>query len=204
MKKQHKVGIMGGTFNPIHTAHLILAEHAYEQYELDTVLIMPSKNPPHKDNDEILPEENRVTMIEMAIKDNPHFELSRIELKREGTTYTVDTLEYLTSQYEDTEFYFIIGGDSLYQIDTWKNPERIFQLCHILAATRYGLEKEVIKERIEELKIKYHGNIDLLDTPNLDISSKFIRTQVKDGKSIKYYVVNEVENYIYEQGFYLS
>ncbi len=126
MARTSKIGIMGGTFNPIHFAHLILAESAYEELNLDKILFMPSKKPPHKLNESIESDEHRIQMIQLAIKSNPHFDLSCVELEREGITYTADTLEELNRNYPQDEFYFIIGADSLFQIEDWWHPEQIF------------------------------------------------------------------------------
>jgi nicotinate-nucleotide adenylyltransferase len=202
MRQMKKVGIMGGTFNPIHTAHLILAEQAFEQFNLDTVLFMPSKNPPHKDNRSILSDSIRKEMVLLAIDNNPHFELSTVELDREGITYTADTMEYLSEINPDWEIYFILGADSLYHIDSWKSPEVIFAHSKILAATRYAIPDDHIKARIDELNQRYLSSIYLLKTPNLELSSEFIRNSVSENHSIKYYVPEEVENYILEHGLY--
>ena len=121
-----RIGIMGGTFNPIHSVHLIMAQVAYHQFHLDKVLFMPSKHPPHKDNSVIISDEHRTRMIQLAIDGNSNFEFSDLELKREVTTYTSDTLTYLTEKNPDTEYYFIIGGDSLEQLENWHKPEVIF------------------------------------------------------------------------------
>ncbi|MBQ9563768.1 MAG: nicotinate (nicotinamide) nucleotide adenylyltransferase [Lachnospiraceae bacterium] len=115
-----RIGIMGGTFNPIHLGHLILAENAYRQLDLDVVWFMPSGKPPHKPNTEILPNEDRVHMVELAIEGTPYFELSLLEIDRQGITYTVDTLEYLTKTRPEDQFFFLAGADSLYQFETWR------------------------------------------------------------------------------------
>lgn len=204
MEKIKKIGIMGGTFNPIHTGHLILAEAAYSQFELEVVYFMPSKNPPHKDLGEIVSDEHRSKMIMLAIKDNPHFKFSSLELEREGITYTVDTLEYLTEQNKDKEYYFIIGADSLYQIQTWRCPEKIFQMAHIVAATRYHLSNEKILEEIKYLNKEYDTSIEILHMPTIEISSKHIREKIKSRKSIKYYTPAVVEGYIENNKLYLA
>lgn len=197
-----KIGIMGGTFNPIHTAHLILAESSYDQLKLDKILFMPSKNPPHKLHSNILSEEYRIQMVRLAIAANPHFELSMVELKREGLTYTADTLAELKKQYPENEYYFILGADSLFQIEQWWEPERIFKLSHIIAAGRDLIPNKEIVEQIDYLSNKYNGNIHFLQTPNMDISSNFIRQNRRDGRSIRYYVPDAVENYIVENHLY--
>lgn len=197
-----KVGIMGGTFDPIHTAHLILAESSYEQLKLDKILFMPSKNPPHKIGSSILSEKHRVRMVYLAIEGNPHFELCTLEIEREGLTYTADTLEELQREHPENEYYFIIGADSLFQIDQWKSPERIFRLSHIIAAGRDLVPDREIKERIDDLTRKFGGRIHFLHIPNMDISSNFIRQNRKEGKSVRYYVPEAVERYILENHLY--
>ena len=197
-----KIGIMGGTFNPIHTAHLILANCSYEQCNLDQVLFMPSKNPPHKLNDHIISEEHRVRMVQLAIEKNPHFALSTIEIDREGVTYTAETLSGLRREYPENEYYFIMGADSLFQIEQWRSPERIMQLSHIIAAGRDHIPKPEMKEQIRYLTEKYNGSIQFLQVPNMDISSKSLRQYRSDGKSIRYYVPDSVEQYILNNRLY--
>lgn len=199
-----KIGIMGGTFNPIHVAHLILAESAYEQLKLDKILIMPSNNPPHKRHDSIVNDEHRIRMTELAIQNNSHFELSNVELEREGTTYTAETLEFLTKKYPDEEYYFILGADSLYQIEQWKAPEQIFELCHIVAAGRDSIPEQAILKQVNYLTMKFNAHIHYLEVPNMDVSSKLIRKYRKTGRSIRYYVPDAVEQYIKEQHLYLD
>ena len=119
-----KIGIMGGTFDPVHVGHLILGEAAYRQFSLERVWFMPSGNPPHKrDRTGGATDEQRVEMVRLAISDNPHFRLSLIEMYEDGYSYTYRTLEYLRKQYPDTEFYFIIGGDSLFEFNHWPDKE---------------------------------------------------------------------------------
>ncbi|MGB8453859.1 MAG: nicotinate-nucleotide adenylyltransferase [Anaerocolumna sp.] len=197
-----KIGIMGGTFNPIHFAHLILAESAYEELNLDKVFFMPSKNPPHKLNESILSDEHRVRMIQLAIKDNPHFDLSCMELERDGITYTADTLEELNKNYPHDEFYFIMGADSLFQIEDWWKTEQIFQLTHIVAALRDHATRQEIINRINHLTDLFEARIHLLSTPNMDISSKMLRQNIKNGKTIRYYVPDLVIHYIKEHDLY--
>lgn len=135
--RRKKIGIMGGTFDPIHVGHLILGEKAYEQLGLDKILFMPAGNPPHKRNRKgRASDEQRVEMVNLAIQGNPHFELSLIEMNAEGFTYTYRTLETLKKQNPDTDYYFIIGADSLYNFATWMEPARICQACTIVVATQ--------------------------------------------------------------------
>ena len=138
-----KIGIMGGTFNPIHNAHLMMAEAAYEQYGLDEVWFMPSKIPPHKDSREIVSEEHRSRMIQFAIDDYKHFLLSDMELKREGVTYTCETLQQCLNEFPEDHFYFILGGDSLCDFEKWCHPEKIARMCTILSVSRGSMGQPV-------------------------------------------------------------
>lgn len=198
-----KIGIMGGTFNPIHIAHLILAEQAYQTFHLDKVLFMPTKNPPHKQKQEIASDEHRKNMILAAIQENPKFELSTIEMDRDGITYTAETLRILHQQSSDVSYYFIIGGDSLMQIMTWNKPEEIFSMANIIAATRNGYQNEEINQQCERLRQQYHANILKLEIPSLEISSKSIRNKCKNQESIRYYVPETVFSYMKEHKLYV-
>lgn len=201
--KKH-VGIMGGTFDPIHIGHLILGECAYEQFHLDHILFMPSGNPPHKAmRTGGATDRQRLEMTALAIKENPHFLLDEEEMLRTGFTYTNETLRMLNQQNPDTEYYFIIGGDSLMAFDTWKNPEIIAQNCVLLAAVRDQMDISLMEQKIEELHQKYGARIHLLYSPNLDISSSHLREWHRQGRSLRYYVPDPVIEYIREQKIYL-
>lgn len=192
---------MGGTFNPIHNGHLLLGEMAYEQFDLDKVLIMPAKNPYYKTISSNILEEDRVEMIRRAIADNPHFQFSDIELQREGMTYTVDTLEILTKKYPDVEFYFIMGADSLYHMETWRDCERILKLSKIVAASRDD-SYSAIDAQIEYINDKYDAEVLRLNSPNLEISSSYLRKQMKLGRSCRYLLPDSVREYIMEKKLY--
>ena len=201
MKK--KIGIMGGTFDPIHVGHLVLAETAYEQYGLDKVWFMPSGNPPHKRNRAgRATDEQRISMAELAIEGNDHFALSTEDMQPEGYSYTYLLLERLQAKNPDTEFYFIIGGDSLFDFDTWKEPAKICKNAKLLVAGRNQVAKEQVEEQMQALSKRYSGEFLLLDVPNLDISSNMLRTRTKEQKSIRYYVPDAVGSYIKEQQLY--
>ncbi|MEE1314059.1 MAG: nicotinate-nucleotide adenylyltransferase [Lachnospiraceae bacterium] len=199
--ERKKIGIMGGTFNPIHYGHLMLAENAYEQFELDQVLIMPAKNPYYKKISSNITEQNRVEMIRLAIQDNPHFCFSDIELKREGNTYTVDTLTELAKEHPDVDYYFILGADSLYHIESWKDTEKIFSLAKIVAASRADTYS-AIDSQIEYLNDKYGAEVLRLNSPNLEISSSYLRRQLKAGKSCRYLLPDSVLSYMKEHKLY--
>ena len=198
-----RIGIMGGTFDPIHVGHLILAQTAYEQYQLDAVWFMPSGNPPHKKNRAgRASDEQRVAMVEMAIANNEHFVLSREDMQPEGYSYTCLLLERLNAKNPDTDFYFIIGGDSLFDFETWREPEKICQKAKLLVAGRNQVGQQKIIEQMKYLSDKYNGTFLPLEVPNLDISSNMLRKNVMEQKSIRYYVPDAIEHYIKEQNLY--
>lgn len=200
-----KIGIMGGTFDPIHVGHLILGERAYEQLGLDKVWFMPSGNPPHKRNRQgRASDEQRVAMVKNAITGNPHFELSLIEMNENGYSYTYRTLENLKKEHPDTDYYFIIGADSLYNFATWKEPARICQACTLVVATRNHTPVKELDQEMTYLSQQYSGQFLRLDTMNIDISSELIRQWLKEGKSLRYYVPDDVIRYIYQNNIYHS
>ncbi len=198
-----KVGIMGGTFNPVHCGHLFLAERTYEQLELDQVLFIPSKNPPHKQKPHDVTDQQRVEMLLLAIQDNPHFTISEMELERDGTTYTADTLSILTRDNPDTQYYFIVGADSLFSLSEWWSPEIIFEKCVIAAACRDQVNKEELEQQAELLRRTYNARIEIIDMPTLMISSSEIKDNISRGKSIKYYIPATVEDYITKNKLYM-
>lgn len=194
---------MGGTFDPIHMGHLILGEQSFEQLHLDKVLFMPSGNPPHKRNRTGRASDGqRVDMVRLAIEDNPHFELSLAEMHETGYTYTYRTLEELKEQNPDTDYYFIIGADSLFTFDEWKEPARICRACTLVVAVRDHASSDELNQEIKRLSAEYEGRFTLLDTMNIDVSSHQIRSWVSEGKSLKYYVPDPVISYMKENGIY--
>ncbi len=198
-----KIGIMGGTFNPIHNGHLFLAENAYEQMGLDEILFMPSNHPPHKDSHEIVSREHRKAMVHLAIRDNPHFSLSTLEFEREGTTYTADTLTILNREQPDNKFYFIVGADSFFALQDWKNPKLILNLCTMLVFGRDQVEKAKMMRHLAYLTTIFpEAKIRILDMPTIQISSEMIRERIASRKSIRYYVPKDVMTYINEHHLY--
>lgn len=199
-----KIGIMGGTFNPIHYGHLLLAESAYEQFSLDTVLIMPNKHPQYRMISSEISEEHRTKMIQLAITSNSHFQLSYEELNRDGATYTVDTLRALTTRHPDNSYYFIMGADSLFHFESWKDTKDICRLCEIIAAPRVGQVSADLESQIDYLCAKFDARIHLLNSPNLDISSHGIRKKIRNHQTFKYLLPETVEEYIREHRLYLE
>ena len=198
VKKNMKIGIMGGTFNPIHYGHLVTAEEALSQFKLDRVIFIPTGQPPHKTTCKLASPEDRYMMTVMATASNSHFFVSRIETDRKGRSYTIDTLKELKFTYgESATFYFITGADAILEILTWKNPEEIITMCKFIAATRPGYNLS----RIEELK-KAKDSISIMEIPALAISSTDIRERIKTSRPIKYLLPESVCNYLLKNDLY--
>ena len=201
---KHRIGIMGGTFDPIHIGHLMLAECAYEQFQLEQVMFLPSGNPPHKqDRSDGASDLQRMEMVRLAIEDNRHFSLDPEEMLRSGLTYTNETLKMLKERHPDTDYYFIIGADSLMTFDTWKNPDIICQNCILVAAVRDQLDVCTMNRKMEELKDRYGARIHLLHTPDVEISSNSLRAWCRQNRSIRYYVPDRVYEYIRKNNIYV-
>lgn len=198
-----KIGIMGGTFDPIHIAHLRLAETAYDFFHLDQVVFLPSSDPPHKAGRRITCYEQRAEMVKAAIENNPHFICSDLERMRTGYSYTSETLEWFCRENPENTYYFIVGADSLYYMEDWHEPEKIFRLATILAANRGEGSEGLLAEKIAFLTERYHGRIYPLQYVNLDISSSMIRKLVADRHSIRYYVPDKVIKYIQKNRLYI-
>lgn len=197
-----KIGILGGTLNPIHLGHLMIAEEAYEELQLEKVLFMPSGCPPHKNLADISSNDHRANMVSLAIEGNSHFGFSDFEMKREGVIYTSDTLKLLREANPDTEYYFIMGADSLLYFDKWHLPEEILKNAVIVVADR-DFSSERIREYADMLKKKYDiCDIRFINSPNISISSSDIRKRIQDGKSVRYLVGENVEKYILKNELY--
>lgn len=202
--KKKKYGIMGGTFDPIHTGHLVVADEVRNKFNLDKVIFMPTGDPPHKSNKLVSSGEKRYEMTLLATITNPYFEISRLELDREGITYTVDTMIELKKRYkEDVELFFITGADSLLELHEWKDSEKILDLCKIVAATRPGYDLCDMEGRLKELNELHKDKINTIVTPGLQISSTDIRNRVKNDLSIKYLLPESVEIYIKKYKLYI-
>lgn len=197
-----KIGIMGGTFNPVHNGHLLLAESAREVFGLDEVLFMPSGNSYMKDARFILDGEIRAHMVSLAVNGNPFFSLSKMELEREGPTYTCETLKELKRQNGENQYFFIMGADNLLILEKWKDVPYILQNCVIAAAVRGDESKEKIREAAGRLMECYQADIRILPQRRIDISSFEIRKRRQEGKSIRYLLPESVFAYISENGLY--
>ena len=226
-----KIGILGGTFDPIHFGHLFLAETARDAVGLDKVLIMPSPTPYHRKDKVVSDAEHRCNMIKLAIADNPGFEFSDFEI-RINSIYTSETLSALKEEYPDSELYFIIGGDSLFSIESWYNPQAIFYSATILTSKREDQEagasgickpsdsfvdfdhdgindreqavtlEDNVQVQIRYLEEKFGARIVNVHVPNIEISSSKIISRIREGRSIKYYTPDSVIDYINEHNLY--
>jgi len=198
-----KIGVLGGTFDPIHCGHLVIAEDARACLHLEKVLFVPAHQPPHKPTGSYSALEHRVHMTELAVADNPHFVLSLIEAERPGPSYSVDTVRQLRDESgPGVDLYFVIGMDSLANILRWCRPAELIKLCRIVVAERAGYQVDL--ETLEEGLPGLRENLVLIDTPELFISSTDLQQRVRRGLPIRYQVPSEVERYIYEHKLYLN
>ena len=200
--KKVRIGIIGGTFDPIHIGHLIIAQNAVTQYHLDQILFIPTGHSPHKDDKEIEQSAHRLEMIRLSIKNNPDFYFSAMEINATRTSYTYLTLQELHRTYPDWELYFIMGADSLDYLDKCMEPAEICRLATLLVAIRDDLYMNRINNKAEELKRLYEADIRPIITPNVSVSSHNIRERVAKGEPIRYLVTPEVEEYIAHQCLY--
>jgi len=199
-----KIGIMGGTFNPIHNGHLTLASAAKSEAGLDEVWFMPSGLPAHKSNAELLPSADRLSMVQCAIEGQKGFIASSFEIDRPGFTYTADTVAALKEEYPLHTFYFIIGGDSLMKFHHWVKPEVISSHVTLLAAGRNGFSKEELLLQKKKLFQLFGTKVQFVDLQEIDISSSRIRELIKEGQisDIKTMVPAAVYQYIVDNGLY--
>ena len=197
-----RLGLFGGTFDPVHFAHLLLAEQCREACELDEVWFLPTGRPPHKHNEAISPSQTRIEMLELAVAGHAAFSVCTLEIDRGGTTYTVDTLEHLRKEDPERELFFLIGGDSLSDLPTWREPERIVQLATVVAVNRGDRPLPDSLEMPGHSVFKSGTPIRFVTMPGVDISSSDIRQRVREGRSIRYMTPRAVEMYIREHSLY--
>jgi len=187
---RRKVGILGGTFNPPHVGHLIIAEQVRNQLGLEEIFFMPSAEPPHKVTKDTIAAEHRLSMLEEAVKDNRAFSIEKTEIDRGGKSYTYDTLVQLKKVHPEIEYYFIIGADMAEDLKNWYKIDELIQLVQFVAVNRPNYRLDTSYPVI------------FVDVPSIDLSSSLIRQKITDGCSIKYLVPQEVENYIESEGLY--
>lgn len=201
LKAGAKLGIMGGTFDPIHYGHLMIAEQMRDAFGLHDVLFIPAGNPYFKIGMQGASPEDRYEMTELAVAENKHFFASNIEIERAGVTYTVDTLKALKKFYHnDVSLYFITGADSMATLPTWKGAQIICDLAELIATSRYGYNFDLTKEamNISQLNCKIHYH----EVPELAISSTDIRLRIQNNKTVRYLLPDAVNNYILKNKLY--
>jgi nicotinate-nucleotide adenylyltransferase len=200
-----RVGVFGGTFDPVHYGHLVVAEEVYAALHLAEMVFVPARQPPHKTHEVITAAEHRLAMLELAITSNPHFTISRVDLNRAGPSYTVDTLRLLREQWgEEIALYFVIGGDSLEDLLSWHDPPGILeQLTHLVAVRRPGYnESEGYYDWLEARLPGIKQRMLVVEAPQFEISATDLRLRVAEGRPIKYQTPECVESYIIQHGLY--
>ena len=197
-----KLGVLGGTFDPVHAGHIFVAEEARIRLSLDRVLFVPAGNPWLKTDREITPAVDRIEMVRLAIAKHEHFELSTVEVDRGGPSFTVDTLDELRQEKAYTELYLLLGLDSFVELPLWKDAERLVTLCRLVVVPRYGTSLPELGEVARKLGGMSAENVVILDSPMIGISSSGIRDRVSRGLPIDYLVPGEVERYIIAHGLY--
>lgn len=197
-----KIGILGGTFNPIHNGHLLIAQNALDQFHLDKIWFMPAAIPPHKQDLTIMDAKHRMQMILRGIEGNASFELNPRELIQGGVSYTYVTLNELKKECPENEYYFIIGADSLKKFKTWKEPGKILEAATLLVAVRDHVKGQELDGLIEEITSAYGGRIERIYTPEFNVSSQEIRQRIQDGHSIRYLLPDNVCEYITQEHLY--
>lgn len=200
--ESRKIGILGGTFDPIHNAHLLLGETAREQFGLDRVIYIPNNLAHLPNRTEVTSGDIRYQMVKMAITDNPYFTCSRIEIDKPEGTYTYNTIQELKLMYPGDELYLILGGDSVIGIDTWYNAKELLTSCTILAAVREDDDIAALDKKRKDMAKIYGADIQILKFNRIDISATEIRNRVRTGRSIRYMLPDEVIEFLCIKGLY--
>lgn len=194
-----RVGVMGGTFNPIHTGHLVTAEEARHAFDLDPVVFVPAGQPWQKEGVDVAPAEDRYLMTVIATASNPAFAVSRAEIDRPGPTYTIETLREMRRAYPGADLYFVTGADAILQILSWKDPEEVLRDARFIAATRPGYDLERLEKELPE---GLEDRVLVMEVPALAISSTDVRARVREGRPVRYLVPEGVARYIEKSGLY--
>lgn len=195
-----RIGVYGGTFDPVHVGHLLLAEQCREQLRLDQVWFLPAAHPPHKPGAVISPPKDRLAMLELAVAGHPEFVVSDFEIQRGGISFTVETLDALHSDFPDNEWFLLVGGDSLSDFPTWREPQRILELATLVAVNR-GRRPVDPREALRLLPAAAE-NVQVVEMPAVDLASTDLRQRVSNGKSIRYMTPRAVECYVLEHELY--
>lgn len=201
-----RIGILGGTFNPVHCGHLMLARDAMEAHALNEVSFVPCARPAHKSAENLAPEQHRLALLETAVADNPSFTVSRVELDRAGTSYAIDTVHALRQERPDAEWYFIIGADTLPELPFWRSIEDLLPLCRFITMHRPGWpDGDALKARLP-LPSPWPERLcrDVFEGHQVDISSSEIRKRVAEGRAIRYLVPAACETYIWTNELFVT
>lgn len=201
MREGEHIGVFGGTFDPIHHGHLIVADELRFRLKLDRVLFLPAGRPPHKTDQDISSDEHRLAMLKMAIDDDPHFGVSMIDIEREGLSYTADSMREHQRRFPDATFTFLMGQDSYRDLPYWHKPGELARIVRLGVALRPGVvvDSDYIVHRIPELR----GQVDIIDVPMIQIASSDIRRRVRQGEPLRYHIPAPVEAYIRQHDLYL-
>ncbi len=201
--KIKKYGVMGGTFDPIHIGHLVVAEEIRKKFNLDKVIFVPTGIPPHKDSSMLTEAKHRYRMTLLATISNPCFEVSSIEVDKDDVSYTIDTIRAFSKIYNDnTQLYFLTGADAVLELPTWRNVEELLKLCKFVAVSRPGFDPEAMEERINKLEKEYDTNILTTSVAALGVSSTDIRNRIRIGRAYKYLLPDSVKYYIEKNNLY--
>ena len=201
MVMTRRIGIIGGTFNPIHLGHLMIAEVAREEFQLEKVIFVPARIPPHKQHD-VIQAEHRYAMAAAAVADNPYFEISDVEMKREGPSYTVDTIHYFREIYGDTvSFYFIAGTDTIRDLPNWKYIDELLKHCHFIGAIRPD-GSAVIDMTLDILGDVAKNKIHIMPVPEMKLSATYLRERLRHGQTVRYMLPKCVVDYIENNDIY--
>ena len=195
-----KYGIMGGTFNPIHLAHLYIAYEAKEKLNLDKVIFLPTGNPPHKKDENIIDSEFRYKMVEKSIESYEGFVIDDYEISKEGYSYTYETLKHFNEN--GVEIFFIAGGDSLMDVEKWRNTKEVLTECNFVVFNRGQFTKEILLKQKELLDSKYGSNIIVLEVLDMDISSSIIREKLRNRKRVDFFLPQDIIKYIEQNDLY--
>jgi nicotinate-nucleotide adenylyltransferase len=202
-----RIGIMGGTFDPVHYGHLVTAGEALWQFGLSLVIFVPNRHPPHKEPAEVSDPEHRYLMMFLATVSNPHFTVSRVEIDRTGPSYTIDTIRELRRSRPEEELFYITGADALEQIlrGEWRETDQLLDLCQFIGASRPGYHLDPLQWSSASNRLGAHlRNVHTMEIPAMAISSTDIRARVRDGRPITYLVPEAVEQYIMRHKLYAA
>lgn len=197
-----RIGILGGTFDPVHYGHLLMAETCREQLQLTEVRLMPAGSPPHKPDQKITDGHARADMLALAVSGYPELVVDRRELRRTGPSYTVDTLREIREQFSDAEVFLLIGADSLKDLATWREPETILELSTVVAVNRPGQPELTHQQAVDWVGEDFASKVQLLSMPGTDLSATELRQRVKDGKSLRFMTPRAVEAFIEQHNIY--